>query len=160
MKNIYKQGFTVAGLFMMSLMFTTSVVAAETVTSTDFKLKDQNGNVTAQLTTSGEGTPALFFYDKKQVSRISIGLYQGGIPGIVLNDEQGNAAAILRLVQNEGNPVLVLKEDGQDKYIIDTSGIPSPEDTNVLTIILALGAGLLGGLLASHFRQSSSFQNR
>ena len=140
---------------MISLMFTTSVATAQTVTSTDFKLKDPNGNVTAQLTTSGEGTPALFFYDKKQVPRISIGLYQGGIPGIVLNDEQGNAAAILRLVQNDGNPVLVLKEDGQDKYIIDTNGIPPREDTNVLTIVLALGAGLLGGFLASYFRRVS-----
>lgn len=156
MKNIGKLGSTVVGLCVISLISTASVATAQTVTSTDFKLKDQNGNVTAQLTTSGEGTPALFFYDKKQVPRISIGLYQGGIPGIVLNDEQGNAAAILRLVQNDGNPVLVLKEDGHDKYIIDTSGIPSPEDTNELTIILALGAGLLGGFLASSFRRSSS----
>lgn len=160
MNNPYLFGCAVTSLCILGLFLTTSTVAAETVTGTGFKLKDQNGNVTAELTTSGEGTPALFFYDKMQVPRISIGLYQGGIPGVVLNDEQGNAAAILRLVQNDGNPVLVLKEDGQDKYIIDTNGIPPPEDTHVLTIVLALGAGLLGGFLAGHFRQSSSFQNR
>ena len=57
----------------------------------------------------------------------------------------------LRLVQNNGNPVLVLKEDGQDKYIIDTSGIPAQKDTSLLTIILAVCAGLVGGFLASYY---------
>lgn len=138
-------------MFTFGLIFNIPVATAQTVTSTDFKLKDQNGNVTAQLTTSGEGTPALFFYDRKQVPRISIGLYQGGIPGIVLNDELGNAVAILRLVQNDGNPVLVLKEDGQDKYIIDTNGIPTQKDDSLLTIILAISAGLVRGFLASYY---------
>lgn len=154
MMNVCKLVSAIMGICLISLFSTSSIVAAETVTGTDFKLKDQNGNVTAQLTTSGEGTPALFFYDKQRVPRISIGLYQDGIPGIVLNDEQGNAAAILRLVQNDGNPVLVLKEDGQDKYIIDTNGIPAQEDTSMLTIVLALGAGLMGGFLASYYTRS------
>ena len=94
MNIMYKLGSTVTGLLIIGLIFNISTVAAQTVTGTDFKLKDQNGNVTAELTTSGEGTPALFFYDKLHVPRISIGLYQDGIPGVVLNDEQGNAAAI------------------------------------------------------------------
>lgn len=96
---------------------------AEPVRSDNFVLTDASGRTTAQMTTSGEGTPAFFMYDTKGTVRISIGLYGDGAPGVVLNDEKGLAAAILRLVQNDGKPVLVLKEDGQDRYILRDTGV-------------------------------------
>jgi hypothetical protein len=79
--------------------------------------------------------------------RISIGLYGDGVPGVVLNDEKGNASAIMRLVNNGGEPVVVLKENGQDKYIIDKNGIPnasSGSGSNTLVIILAVLSGTIG----------------
>jgi hypothetical protein len=66
---------------------------------------------------------------------------------VVLNDEKGNASAIMRLVNNGGEPVIVLKENGQDKYIIDKNGIPnapSGSDSNTLVIMIALLGGVIG----------------
>lgn len=135
-------------------------VQAQTVTGTNFILTSPNGNTTAQLTTSGEGTPALFFYDAKHTTRISIGLYPDGAPGIVLNDDTGKASAILRLVESNGSPVLVLKENGQDQLIIDKNGIPVKSSPifgsfgSFLTgpiLILIFIAGLIGGLVFARF---------
>ncbi len=122
---------------------------AETIRSDNFILQDSQGNTTAQLTTSEEGTPALFMYDEHGVVRISIGLYEGGIPGVVLNDNNGRAGAIMRLVENNGNPVVVLKENGQDRYVIRKDGPDANKSTSPLWIyifsifILTLGANAL-----------------
>ncbi len=129
-------------------------VSARTVESDNFILTDEYGRTTAQLTKSGEWTPALFFYDIHWTVRISIGLYGDGVPGVVLNDEKGNASAIMRLVNNGGEPVVVLKENGQDKYIIDKNGIPntaSGSNSNTLVIILALLGGIIWWLIPSYF---------
>ena len=125
-----------------------SSVSAQTLSSDNFVLKGANGKVTAQLTTSGEGTPALFMYDDNNVVRISIGLYAGGIPSVVLNDDTGKAGAIMRLVNNNGNPVLVLKESGQDKLIIDKNGVPSKGLSTIVILILASLFGFIGGFVA------------
>jgi hypothetical protein len=130
------------------LLFSYHTVSAQTVSSDNFVLKGANGKVTAQLTTSGEGTPALFFYDENNVVRISIGLYAGGIPSVVLNDNTGKAGAIMRLVNNNGNPVLVLKENGQDTLIIDKNGLPSKGLSTSIVIILAILFGFIGGFVA------------
>lgn len=110
-------------------------IFAQTIESDNFILTDGNGRTTAQLTKSGEGTPALFFYDGKWTPRISIGLYEDGVPGIVLNDEQWLATAILRMVNNQGNPALVLKENWQDKFIIDKNGIRSGKDSSWFSLL-------------------------
>ena len=115
-------------------------VSAETVTSDNFVLHDASGRTTAQLTTSGEGTPSLFIYDTKGVPRITIGLYPDGAPGVVLNDEKGLAAAILRLVYNNGNPVLVLKEDGQDRYILTENSAAASSGMLTVAIAVALSS--------------------
>lgn len=134
----------VVSLFVIPI----ALVHGQTVAGTDFILTSPTGYTTARLTTSGEGTPALFFYDKKNVVRISIGLYEDGAPGVVLNDEAGKAAAIMRLVESAGNPVLVLKENGQDKLIIDKSGMP---ETPALPLVIIIGfiAGVIGGVIAT-----------
>ncbi len=134
------------GFVILTLPFS---VWAQIVRSENFVLTDAAGNMTAQLTTWGEGTPALFFYDTHNIPRISIGLYGDGVPGVVLNDEKWNAGAILRLVDNAGNPVLVLKENGQDKLIIDKNGLP-PVRTGpsyLMLLLIAFLWGAFGGFL-------------
>ncbi len=131
-----------------TLLFSYHTVSAQTLSSNNFVLKGANGKVTAQLTTSGEGTPALFMYDDNNVVRISIGLYAGGIPSVVLNDDTGKASAIMRLVNNNGNPVLVLKENGQDKLIIDKNGVLSKGLSTIVILILASLFGFIGGFVA------------
>lgn len=136
-------------LCIISILIT-PLVSARTVESDNFILTDGYGRTTAQLTKSGEWTPALFFYDTRWTPRISIGLYGDGVPGVVLNDETGNASAIMRLVNNGGEPVIVLKENGQDKYIIDKNGIPntsSGSSSNIFIIMVALLGGIIGWLI-------------
>ena len=89
----------------------------ETVASDNFVPHDAGSKTTAQLTTSGGGTPAFFIYDTHGVVRVSVGLYPDGALGIVLNNSKGLAGAIMRLVENNGEPVVVLKENGQDCYV-------------------------------------------
>ncbi|HVM73589.1 MAG TPA: hypothetical protein VMU13_01780 [Candidatus Paceibacterota bacterium] len=131
------------GISLLFVPFT--LVQAQTVTGTNFELHGPNGALTAQMTTSSDGTPALFFFDPKRVVRISIGLYPDGAPGVVLNDSTGRAAAIMRLVDTGGNPVVVLKENGADKLIIDKNGVPS--GTGSTSLMLTLFIGFVGGLL-------------
>ncbi len=143
-----KSNIFLAGV--LAILMGVSFVSAQTVTGDNFVLKGSNGNMMAQLTTSGEGTPALFFYDSRNVVRISIGLYADGVPGVVLNDDTGKAGAIMRLVTNKGEPVVVLKENGIDKVIIDKNGMPKGKETSMLMIVLvAIFSGFVGGFLSS-----------
>ncbi|GAB0174177.1 MAG: hypothetical protein HHAS10_00560 [Candidatus Altimarinota bacterium] len=139
-------------------------IFAQTVESDNFILTDGHGHTTAQLTKSGEGSPALFFYDTKGTPRISIGLYGDGVPGIVLNDQNGLATALLRMVNNQGEPVLVLKEYGQDKLIIDKDGARDnlPMSRNggfTLNFIFGILGGLIGGFLASSYMKRINVKN-
>lgn len=128
-----------------------AIACAETVSSENFILRDANGNMTAQLTTSGEGTPAFFMYDTAGVVRVSIGLYGDGAPGVVLNDNKGLAGAILRLVDSGGDPVLVLKENGEDKKIIDVRGRVSEPASNPVSgnVAYTFFVGILGGFVGT-----------
>jgi hypothetical protein len=138
-------------LFGATLLAFPSLLFAETVMSDNFVLRDASGRTTAQLTTSGDGTPAFFIYDSKGVVRVSIGLYPDGAPGVVLNDSKGLAGAIMRLVENNGEPVVVLKENGQDRYIIKKDGpdagttpITSPFMTVLATALISIiGSSLM-----------------
>ncbi len=134
------------------LIFTLPIyVFARTVESDNFILTDGYGRTTAQLTKSWEGTPALFFYDVKWVPRISIGLYGDGIPGIVLNDEKGLATALLRMVNNQWDPVLVLKENGQDRLIIDKNGTKQwGSHSEYYYLFFWILGGFLGWVMSSY----------
>ena len=151
--------------FFLALLFAVLVVSpslahAETVSGTNFELRGPNGAMTAQLTTSGEGTPSLFMYDAMHTVRISIGLYPDGAPGVVLNDDTGRAAAIVRLVQSSGGPVLVLKENGQDKLIIDKNGLPASPASGftIWSSLFAFIAGIIGSALHSYAKGKPLFQ--
>ena len=87
--------------------------------------------------------------------RLSVGLYSDGTPNIALDDDSGRASAILRLVQNNGNPVLVLKENGQDKLVIDKNGLPLQSSPIAPSLVIGFAAGLIGGLLAAAFARKS-----
>jgi hypothetical protein len=147
---------TLIAVFILGALFPNTFLFAETVTSDNFILKGKDGQTTAQLTTGGEGTPGLFFYDDNRKVRISIGLYGDNVPTIVLNDENENASAILRLINNQGDPVLVLKENGQDKLIINENGLPptSSSKGSVLSLLLAFLAGILGSVVGTSYMQT------
>ena len=106
-------------IFVSIFLSISNVAYAETMTSENFQLVNNAGQVTAQLTAGGDGTPGLFIYDNNRVPRITIGLYKDQVPTITINDAKGKATGILRMMDNGGNPVLVLKDHEQDKIVID-----------------------------------------
>ena len=138
---------------------------ANTVESENYILRDEQWRTTAQLTKSWEWTPALFFYDSKGVPRITIGLYGDGVPGIVLNDENWLATALLRMENNAWDPVLVLKEKWQDRYILDKNGVRMGSMGwwfSILQIfLLSLISGGIWGYIASilYRNKDTSVQN-
>lgn len=137
-------------LTLLLALFTPLFVHAEPVVSDNFILRDAAGNTTAQLTTSGDGTPAFFIYDSHGVVRVSIGLYPDGAPGVVLNDSKGLAGAIMRLVDNNGEPVVVLKENGQDRYVIrkdGPDGATTPMSSPLMTVLFTATLSIIGSSL-------------
>jgi hypothetical protein len=140
-------------LFIFLLVGTYSLVPtfafAETLSSENFELHDKSGRLTAQLTTSSDGTPAFFIYDQNGVPRVSIGLYPDGAPGVVLNDDKGLAGAIMRLVNNNGEPVVVLKENGQDRYIIRKDGPSFTAVSPMMVALLTLLFAMIGSALTT-----------
>ena len=101
-----------------------SVVSAGRV-----ELVDPGGKVRAELAMSGDGGPALFFFDSKGRNRLVVGLYssaEGEAPSVVLNDPQQRAAGIFRLFGSRDTPVVVLKSEGRDRSIYGLN--PSSQD--------------------------------
>ncbi len=127
-----------------------NAVYAQTVTGTAFELKSAAGSTTAQLTASKEGTPALFFYDSHAVPRISIGLYADGAPSVMLNDSAGRPAALLQLLDTNGNPALTFEKNGASKVVIDQNGVPLGAPGALVTIFAGIAAGFCGGMLAAY----------
>jgi hypothetical protein len=64
MRNIVKAIYFIVFTVLLIVGNSSKSYAADIVTARDFQLIGPNGKMSAQLTTSGEGTPALFFYDK------------------------------------------------------------------------------------------------
>ncbi|HEX3097011.1 MAG TPA: hypothetical protein VHQ02_04795 [Usitatibacter sp.] len=84
------------------------------------ELLDAHGRIRAELAMSGDGGPALFFFDEKGRNRMVLGLYppgEGEAPFVVLNDGQQHAAGIFRLFGARDTPVVVLKSQGRDRSI-------------------------------------------
>lgn len=74
------------------------------------------------LGTSGEGSPAIWLFDKNGKARISIGLYGDNNAGVVLNDEHERAVQIFRTVGARSSPVLVMKSEGRDRIVMGLDG--------------------------------------
>jgi hypothetical protein len=90
------------------------------VSASRIQLTDAGGKVRAELATSGDGGPALFFYDSAGRNRMVLGLYspaEGEAPSVVLNDADQHAAGIFRLFGARDTPVVVLKSQGRDRSV-------------------------------------------
>ena len=90
------------------------------VSASRIQLVDVRGKLRAELAMSGDGGPALFFYDSAGRNRLVLGLYspaEGEYPFVVLNDTQQHAAGIFRLFGAHETPVVVLKNGGRDRSI-------------------------------------------
>ena len=104
---------------------TTSAFAAtahpqNVLSASRIQLTDAGGKVRAELATSGDGGPALFFYDSAGRNRLVLGLYspaEGEAPSVVLNDAEQHAAGIFRLYGARDTPVVVLKSKGRDRSV-------------------------------------------
>src|SRR5260370_25083289 len=72
----------------------------DVVSAGRIQLTDAAGKVRAELATSGDGGPALFFYDSPGRNPMVLGLYspaQGQTPSHALNDAQPHAARLFPL---------------------------------------------------------------
>jgi hypothetical protein len=92
----------------------------DVVSASRIQLLGADGKVRAELATSGDGGPALFFYDSAGRNRMVLGLYspaEGEAPSVVLNDAEQHAAGIFRLFGARDTPVVVLKSQGRDRSV-------------------------------------------
>jgi hypothetical protein len=97
-----------------------AVVTQQEVSTQKIRLIDANGSVRAELAMSPGGGPGIFFYDTRGRNRLELGLYspaENEYPYVVLNDTQLRAAGIFRLYGEHETPVVVLKNQGQDRSI-------------------------------------------
>jgi hypothetical protein len=102
---------------LTSFLMTPASAAIE-YSATSFNLVDEKGRVTAQLSSSAEGTPSLFFFDENNVVRLNLGIYPGGNPGIVLMDKNGKSAAVITLSEDGITPSVSLRKDGEEKNVL------------------------------------------
>jgi len=92
----------------------------DVVSAGRIRLIDAGGKLRAELAMSGDGSPALFFFDSAGRNRLVLGLYspaESEYPFVVLNDTQQHAAGIFRLFSAHETPVVVLKNQGRDRSI-------------------------------------------
>jgi hypothetical protein len=98
--------------------------AALDYNATAYNLVDAEGKVTAQLTSSQEGTPAIFFYDQTHVVRLNVGIFPDGEPTITLMNKEGKVSATLKLGSDD-KPSLTFRENGEDKKVISLTSSES-----------------------------------
>ncbi len=108
-------------IFFSSILifaFLSQAHAAIEYSGTSFNLVGPDGKVTAQLSSSAEGTPSLFFFDENNVVRLNLGIYPGGNPGIVLMDKNGKSAAVVTLMDDGVTPSISLRKDGEERKVL------------------------------------------
>jgi hypothetical protein len=105
---------------ILSRGFAASTSQPDVVSASRIRLIDAGGKVRAELAMSPDGGPALFFFDGAGRNRLVLGLYSPAekeYPFVVLNDSRQRAAGIFRLFSAREAPVVVLKNQGQDRSI-------------------------------------------
>ncbi len=144
----------------------------EVLEAKEFRLIGGDGRVTAQLTSSAEGTPSLFFFDKVGKVRLNLGLYSDGTPGVILLSDTQKSIGVLRMNPDGTKPIFVYKtESGQpvevplEEFVL-RSELPKQELTTkaptlsyaefTVFFVVGLLGGLLGGLLTRRFSGSRS----
>src|SRR5258708_9116229 len=78
--------------------FAATTRSQDVVSAGRIQLTDAGGKVRAELAMSGDGGPALFFYDSAGRNRMVVGLYspaQGEAPSVVFDDAQQHAAGLI-----------------------------------------------------------------
>ena len=91
--------------------------SGEVLTASQLQIVDSSGQRRILMVTSAEGTPALWFFYKDGKARLNLGLYDDGNALVVLNDRNEQAAEIVRTVGSQSAPVLVQKNNGQDRLV-------------------------------------------
>jgi hypothetical protein len=95
---------------------------ADTVSASRFELVDAEGRPRILMAASREGSPGIWFLDRKGKVRLNLGLYGDDNAFIVLNDEQERAVEILRTMGPRSAPFLVMKAEGRDRLVMGLSG--------------------------------------
>ena len=101
-------------------------ISSSVVRTRQFELVDADGKRKAMIGFSGEGSPAIWFFDDKGTPRLNLGVYGDGNPVIVLNDANGQAVQIFRTVGTASDPVLVMKAEGRDRIILGLDARKDP----------------------------------
>lgn len=99
------------------LAYANKAPETQVISAQDFQLLDNNGQITARWT-SCQGSPCLNFYDSAGRVWLQMGLYGDGLPFIGLFDKDFHPKALLRLFGNNEAPVLVMKNNNQDRLIM------------------------------------------
>jgi hypothetical protein len=89
-------------------------------------LRDAHGRRYIDAAKSAGGGHAIFFLDGQDRSRMEVGLYDDGLPMVVLESQQHTAKAILRLAGSNHSGVLVFKDkQNRDRMILglDMNGL-------------------------------------
>lgn len=110
-----------SGFSLVLVLLTAASAESATVVANDFQLLGANGKLAARLTMSGEGTPALFFFDQQGHNRMNLAMYPEGVGGLIMNDPEGRAVAVLRLHGKNERPVLVMKSKGENRMVMGLS---------------------------------------
>ena len=112
-------GGWVSRFFGANPAFAASPPNAQVVYAQEFQLKSKDGRTLARWTsTTDEGGPSIWFYDANGKIRLQVGLYPDGLPLVGLFNEKFEAKALLRLAGGNGSPVLVMKNNNQDRIIL------------------------------------------
>lgn len=105
-----------------------AAISPNVVTASELRIIDGNKKLRAQLGVNGASGVGLWLYDTEGRNRTMLGIYppnEGELPVLVLNDKQGHAAGLFRLV-NKDMPYLILKNNGSDKSIFGISDSAEP----------------------------------
>jgi hypothetical protein len=97
------------------------------ITASEIRLVDSRGRMRAQFGTSGEGTPGFWMYDSNNVVRFTYGLYQDNSSYLGLQDERGQMIELMRSYGPKGSPLLIFKQNGQDRMITGLNPVNEPE---------------------------------
>lgn len=174
------------GRAIVLLLAAATFARAQAISATSYELRGPNGKAALMIAMAPNGSPGLWFMDPEGRARMSLGLYPENdfTPGLVLTDEKGQAVGLFRMAGPNHSPVLVFKSDGHDRMVmgldmndagrapflhiggdglnhLDSPAAPAAPATSgrgdlLLTALIALAAGALGGRLAARKNGASA----
>ena len=94
-----------------------NAASQEVLQAKEFQLVNGEGRITGRWTNC-DGAPCFNLYDPEGRVRLQVGLYNDGLPLVGLFNNRFEAKALLRLFGNEDAPVLIFKNNNQDRLIV------------------------------------------